>query len=154
MYTLMFEAINNYSGVVNQMVGDGLMAIFGAPVHHPDHPQQAVLAALEMVEMIELFNIDQAAQGKVPIQIGIGIATGQVIAGFTGTSRRATHTCVGDPVNLAARLETHTKVLGQPILIDEATQSCLTQELEAIDQGLLQFKGKNHKVRVFTVPTG
>ena len=66
-YTLMFEAIGNHSGVVNQMQGDGLMSIFGAPVPHPDHASQAVRAALEMIELIELFNMDQTAQGKIPI---------------------------------------------------------------------------------------
>ena len=74
--------------------------------------------------MIQLLNVDRLAQGKTEIRIGIGIASGQVIAGYTGTTRRATYTCVGDTVNLAARLESHTKVVGKPILIDDATQSC------------------------------
>src|SRR4030066_16713 len=78
-YTLMFEAISGQGGVVNQLVGDGLMAIFGAPLPLPNHSEQAARAALEMIEMIELFNKDQEAQGKPDIRIGIGIASGQVI---------------------------------------------------------------------------
>ena len=93
------------------MVGDGLMAIFGAPVPREDHRQAAVLAAHQMVELIRLFNEEQAAQDKVQIEIGVGIASGRVIAGYTGTQNRATYTCVGDTVNVAARLEAHTKEL-------------------------------------------
>ena len=151
-YTLMFEAISNHGGIVNQMVGDGLMAIFGAPVEQPDHCEQAVRAALEMIEMIELFNYDQEAQGKAKVRIGVGVASGQVIAGFTGTSRRATYTCVGDTVNLAARLESHTKVVGQPILIDESTRQELPSDIRIEDQGSVQLKGKTRSVNIYSVP--
>jgi adenylate cyclase len=153
-YTLMFEAISGHSGVVNQMVGDGLMAIFGAPLALDDRCEHAVRAAIEMIEMVELFNTDQTAQGKVQIRIGIGIASGQVIAGYTGTLRRATYTCVGDTVNLAARLEGHTKVVGQPILIDETTRLGLGSAIRVVDEGELQLKGKTQTVRVFSVPEG
>jgi class 3 adenylate cyclase len=150
-FTLMFEAISNHGGIVNQMVGDGLMAIFGAPVMHTDHCQRAVEAAQEMIELIELFNLDQAAQDKQQIRIGIGIASGTVIAGFTGTTRRVTYTCVGDTVNLAARLETHTKVVGQPILIDEATRLNLEDDFRVEDQGEVLLKGKTQPVRIFSI---
>ena len=109
-YALMFEAITSNGGSVNQMIGDGLMAIFGAPVHYEDHCTRAVNAALEMLELLDGFNQNQAAQDRPQIKIGIGIASGQMIAGFTGTHHRATYTCVGDTVNMAARLEAHTKV--------------------------------------------
>jgi class 3 adenylate cyclase len=152
-YTLMFEAISGHSGVVNQMVGDGLMAIFGAPLPLVNKEEQAVRAAMEMIEMVELFNIDQSAQGKNPIKIGIGVATGSVIAGYTGTLRRATYTCVGDTVNLAARLEAHTKVVGQPILIDEETRHGLGETIHVTDQGAVTLKGKTQEVRIFSVLT-
>jgi adenylate cyclase len=150
-YTLMFEAITNQGGIVNQMVGDGLMAIFGAPVSQPDHCEQAVRAALEMIEMIDLFNYDRSAQGKAQIRIGIGIASGQVIAGFTGTFRRATYTCVGETVNRAARLESHTKVVGQPILIDEITRQVLPPAIQVEDQGFAQLKGVTQEVHIYSV---
>jgi adenylate cyclase len=152
-YTLMMDAIGAEGGIVNQMVGDGLMAIFGAPVPHDDRRQRAVRAALQMVELIELFNQEQAAAHRVPIQIGIGIASGQVIAGYTGTQRRATYTCVGDTVNLAARLEAHTKVAGQSILIDESTRSGLSDGIRIEEGGTVQLKGKTMAVRIFSVPS-
>lgn len=153
-YTLMFEAISEQGGVVNQMVGDGLMAIFGAPLPLPNHSEQAVRAALEMIEMIDLFNLDQAASHRPTIRIGIGIATGQVIAGYTGTQRRATYTCVGDTVNLAARLEAYTKVAKQPILIDETTRQSLSNTINVDDLGPAEIKGKNQVVTIYAVPVG
>jgi adenylate cyclase len=150
-YTLMMDAIGSESGVVNQMVGDGLMAIFGAPVPRDDHRQRAVLAARHMVELIRLFNEEQAARGKVQIEIGIGVASGDVIAGYTGTLHRATYTCVGDTVNVAARLESHTKVLNRPILIDENTRSGLEDGIVVEPQGELQMKGKAQSISVYAV---
>ena len=150
-YTLMFDAISGHGGVVNQMIGDGLMAIFGAPLPLPDHGASAVRAALEMIEMIELFNLERAAANKPQIKIGIGIATGGMVAGYTGTQARATYTCIGDTVNLAARLEAHTKVARCSILIDSATRSDLGEEMEVELLGSVQFNGKAAPVEVFSV---
>jgi adenylate cyclase len=151
-YTLMFEAITDQGGIVNQIVGDGLMSLFGAPVSKPGHSQDAVIAALEMIEMIELFNIDQESAGNAPINIGIGIATGTVIAGFTGTLRRATYTCIGDAVNQAARLEALTKEVGQPILINETTRLALGNDIPVEDHGMVSIRGKKEEVHVYSVP--
>lgn len=150
-YTLMFEAISGQGGVINQMVGDGLMSIFGAPLPLLNHGEQAVRASLEMIEMIDLFNLDQVSANRPTIKIGIGIATGQVIAGYTGTLRRATYTCVGDTVNLAARLEAYTKVAKQPILIDSATRQSLSATIKVEELGLADIKGKNQQVNIFSV---
>jgi class 3 adenylate cyclase len=151
-YTLMMDAIGSEGGVVNQIVGDGLMAIFGAPVPREDHRLRAVLAARQMVAMIGLFNEEQAARGKVQIQIGVGIASGKVIAGYTGTLHRATYTCVGDTVNVAARLEAQTKALDRPILIDGDTRRGLGDEIPVEAQGELEVKGKTAPVTVYAVP--
>ena len=150
-YTLMMDAIGGEGGIVNQMVGDGLMAIFGAPLPRDDHRQGAVLAARQMVDLIRLFNEDQAARGKLQIQIGIGIASGPVVAGYTGTNHRATYTCVGDTVNVAARLESHTKVVNRSILIDEHTRRGLDDEIAVEAQGELLLKGKTEPIKVYAV---
>lgn len=150
-YSLMFEAINGRGGVVNQIVGDGIMALFGAPASLENQAECAVFSALEMIEMIDLFNQQQAAMDRVEIRIGVGIATGQVIAGYTGTMKRATYTCVGDAVNLAARLEAHTKKVGQPILIDENTRQALNKTLQVEDCGPVELQGKNQTVHVYSV---
>jgi class 3 adenylate cyclase len=153
-YTLMFDAIGGHGGIVNQMLGDGLMAIFGAPLPHADHRDRAVRAALEMLGLVDGFNREQALRGGVEIRIGIGIASGPVIAGFTGTERRVTYTCVGDTVNLAAHLEAHTKVLGRPILIDENTRNGLGEGIRVQSHGPAQFKTRSQAVRVYSVPPG
>ena len=150
-YTLMFDAIGGQGGIVNQMLGDGLMAIFGAPVPLADHRDRAVRAALEMLELVELFNQEQARRGAVPIEIGIGIASGAVVAGLTGTEQRATYTCVGDTANLAAHLEAHTKVLGRRILIDENTRSGLVDGVQVEPHGPTQFKTRRQPVAVYSV---
>jgi class 3 adenylate cyclase len=151
-YALMIEAISDQGGVVNQMMGDGLMAIFGAPLPLPNRCERAVWAALDMIEMIRLLNVDRLAQGNAEIRIGIGIASGQMVAGYTGTIHRATYTCVGDTVNLAARLESHTKVVGKPILIDSTTQSALGDAIKTDTEGSVQLKGKTVEIPVFSVP--
>src|SRR5689334_15092867 len=150
-YTLMFDAINSHGGVVNQMIGDGLMALFGAPLPLDDCAARAVAAALEMTELIEQFNVERAAVRKAAISIGIGIATGDVIAGYTGTQQRATYTCIGDTVNLAARLEEHTKVAGRPLLIDRRTQDALSAALRREPLGAVPLRGKSAAVEVFAV---
>jgi adenylate cyclase len=151
-YTLMFDAIGGQGGIVNQIQGDGLMALFGAPLPHADHAERAVRAGLEMLELVAGFNREQAAQDKPEIRIGVGIASGQVIAGYTGTERRVTYTCVGDTVNVAAHLEAHTKVIGQPILINEQTRAGLSSSaIRVQDHGSVQFKTKAQRVQVYSV---
>ena len=150
-YTLMFEAIGSHGGVVNQMIGDGLMAVFGAPLPIADPCAAALRAALDMTLMIERFNQQRASAGKPPIGIGIGVASGEMVAGYTGTTRRATYTCIGDTVNLAARLEAHTRVADRAILIDSASRAGVAEgcTLEAL--GTVAFKGKAEPVAVFCI---
>ncbi len=152
-FALMFEAISSHGGVVNQMVGDGLMALFGAPLPLGDCGGSAVAAALDMIELIEQFNEERSAIQKPEISIGIGIATGDVVAGYTGTQQRATYTCVGETVNLAARLEAHTKVARRSILIDESTQRSLKHRVPTDALGTVTFKGKGAATDVFAVAT-
>jgi adenylate cyclase len=151
-YGLMIGAITDQGGLVNQMEGDGLMSIFGAPLALEDHRQRSVMAARRMITLIQEFNREQASLQRAPIRIGIGIASGAVISGYVGTQRRATYTCVGDTVNLAARLENHTKTVGQPILIEEHTRLGLDREIEVVPQGAVRLKGKTRAVKVFSVP--
>jgi adenylate cyclase len=150
-FALMIEAVVSHNGIVNQFEGDGFMAIFGALVQDDDHREHAVRAALEMIELLKGFNIDQAAREKVQIGIGIGIASGNVIAGFTGTQHRATYTCVGDTVNIAARIQDHTRVVDRPILIDQYTREGVSHDIHVESLGPMLFKGKQQPIHIFAV---
>jgi adenylate cyclase len=153
-YTLMFNAISGHGGIVSQLAGDGLMAVFGAPLPLAGHCDAAVRAALEMIELIELFNVERASASKPQIRIGIGIASGEMVAGYTGTNERATYTCIGDTVNVASRLEGHTKVAERAILVEGETRAGLRSDIQVDSLGPVAIRGKAQPVEVFAVKTG
>jgi len=150
-YTLMFDAVDEHGGLVTMMAGDGFMAVFGAPTPRPDHAVRAVRAGLEMLDLIALFATEQQAQGKPRIKIGVGVASGTVVAGYAGTQHRATYTCVGDVVNVAARLEAHTKEVGEPLVVDADTLSRLEDRFHVRAHGEVLLKGKARPVAVFSI---
>lgn len=153
-FSMMFDAITQNGGIVNQIVGDGLLAVFGAPIFYEDHRERAVKAALQMLEQLKLFNENQLAQNKTAIRIGIGITSGRMVAGYTGTQNRAIYTCIGDTVNLADRIEEYTKEALRPLLVDEYTRDGLPEHYQVEDLGKIVFKGKNQAVSVFAVLGG
>lgn len=150
-FSMMFDAITNNGGTVNQLVGDGLMAVFGAPIFFDSHREKAVRAALQMIEQLKVFNQGRTDQGKSQIRIGIGIASGTMVAGYTGTQSRAIYTCIGDTVNLASRIEEYTKEALHPLLIDNYTRQGLPDNMAVEDLGKVFFKGKNHAIKIFAV---
>lgn len=150
-YTLMFDAISGHGGIVTLMVGDGLMAVFGAPQALENTARSAVAAAQEMFAMIADFNAERTVNGLPAIRIGAGIATGEVVAGYAGTETRATYTCIGKTVNLAARLEAHTKSLRCDLLVDRETKQHLSDEHETVLVTDVAFKGFSDALDVFSV---
>ena len=118
---------------------------------HGPRPPARLQSHQPDVRFIRLFNDDQAARGKVQIQIGVGIASGRVVAGYAGTHQRVTYTCVGDTVNVAARLESHTKVVRRPILIDENTRRGLEDGIAVSPQGEVLMNGKTEPINVYAV---
>jgi class 3 adenylate cyclase len=152
-YLIVIETVQAHGGNANQMQGDGLMSFFGAPVFYADHAQRAVKCALEIRRQLAEFNNAQAKKGGLQIEIGMGIATGRVVAGYAGTQTRATYLCVGDIVNLSARLESHTKVARKPIVIDENTCRELDGSIPVEPLGAEVFKGKTIPVQVYSVVT-
>jgi adenylate cyclase len=110
-----------------------------------------VRAGLKMLERLKEFNQHQREQGKNQLHIGIGIASGKMTVGYTGTQNRAIYTCIGDTVNLADRIQDYTKDALRPLLIDENTRLGLPDEFLVEDLGKIVFKGKNQAVNVFAV---
>jgi adenylate cyclase len=152
-YRIVIETVQAHGGNANQMQGDGLMSFFGAPVARSNHAQRAVASALSIRGQLAVFNGAQAQTGGLQIEVGFGIATGQVVAGYVGTESRASYICVGDIVNLSARLETHTKVAKKPIIIDENTCRELDASIQVEPLGAEIFKGKTIPVQVYAVNT-
>lgn len=150
-YLIVIDTVQAHGGNVNQMQGDGLMSFFGAPVSYPDHAQRAVSSALEIRKKLVDFNQAQSLKGGLQLRVGIGIATGQVVAGYAGTQTRASYLCVGDIVNLSARLESHTKVVQKPIIIDESTRKGLDTKIQIEPLGTELFKGKTIPVQIYSV---
>ncbi len=101
----MVAAVEAQGGVIRQFTGDGVMALFGAPVQHDDDPARAVRAALDMVARLPALNARLAAERLPPLRIGIGIHTGDVVAGRIGPDQRSEYSVVGDAANLASRIE-------------------------------------------------
>ncbi|WP_432816646.1 adenylate/guanylate cyclase domain-containing protein [Sulfitobacter sp. JB4-11] len=150
-YTLMFEAVTSHGGIVSLMVGDGLMALFGAPQPLENSSQSAVSAAEEMLGMIDVLNEERAATNETQLKVGFGIATGEVVAGYAGTDARATYTCIGKTVNLAARLETHTKIAREDILLDQRTRQDLHDGSRCKPIPSVELKGFTEALDIFAL---
>ena len=153
-YTLMFEAVSSNGGIVSHMLGDGLMGLFGVPRQLENAAQSAVNAGQEMFAMIDFLNQERTAEGLDGVDIGVGIATGEVVAGYAGTDNRATYTCIGSTVNLAARLESHTKVAGCKILFDAETQSRLESGTATVRIEDVRLKGFSGAISVYALDSG
>jgi adenylate cyclase len=103
-FELMVDILFEHNGILDKFIGDAIMGLWGAPVKRPDDATQAVRAAVKMQERLKDWNVDRVAQGRVPIQIGIGLHTGHVVVGNMGSSKALSYTAIGDGVNLASRL--------------------------------------------------
>jgi adenylate cyclase len=103
-FELMVDILFEHNGILDKFIGDAIMGLWGAPVKRPDDATQAVRAAVKMQERLKEWNVDRVAQGRVPIQIGIGLHTGHVVVGNMGSSKALSYTAIGDGVNLASRL--------------------------------------------------
>lgn len=146
----MSETILNQAGTIDKFIGDAIMAIFGAPVPTLEHAKKACMSALEMVRELKLMNIDLAKEKKAPIDIGIGINTGEMTVGNIGSERRFDYTVIGDAVNLGARLEGLNKVFGTHILVSEFTkEKCNQEELLFREIATVKVKGKDKSVTIF-----
>jgi adenylate cyclase len=112
------DAVVRQHGIVNKFLGDGFMAVFGAPMSETNASRSATLAALDIVARVE----DLVARGAIPsTKIGIGVHTGVAVVGNIGSSARKEYTVIGDVVNLASRIESMNKELGSRVLISDAT---------------------------------
>jgi adenylate cyclase len=148
-YTLMIDTTFKHDGTLDKFLGDGVMAIFGAPLPQPDHCHQAIRAALAMQVGVAELAERRSREGKAPVAVGIGISAGEVVAGTVGTEDRMEYTVVGDSVNLAARLESEARP-GQ-ILMSGPTYQKVLGRVQARSLGMLKVRGKEVPVEVYEV---
>jgi len=146
------EVIFRHRGTLDKFMGDCLMALFGAPMSHPDDADRAVQAAVEIMEEVAEFNRRRVSNGFCPVEIGVGINTADVIAGNVGTDRRMDYTVIGDGVNLAARLEKLTKEYDTKIIISQSTFERLTDRRGAVSCGVAKVRGRDAPVEIYGVP--
>ena len=143
------SAVAEYGGMVDKYIGDAMMAIFGAPFDLENHEDKAIeCAELIQVNMAEL-NVEFHSRGLPPIQIGIGINSGEAIIGNMGSDQRFDYTAIGDAVNVAARLESGTKAAGVDVLIGFSTRKGSSIKLKPLSP--IEAKGKSQKLKVYTM---
>lgn len=148
-FELMVDVVFKYEGTLDKFVGDEIMALFGAPVGHSDDPKRAVRTALEMMEVLGQLNHQRRGRGDPEIKIGIGINSGEVVAGYLGSSKALEYTVIGDTVNTGARLCSVAKA-GE-IIISHNTFQHLGDGFECIELPPVNVKGKSQALRIYNV---
>ena len=145
-FAVLVDILDRQGGIVNKFLGDGFLALFGAPLEASDAAHRAVAAGREMLTAMERIN----AQTSWPLRIGIGIHFGEVVAGNIGSPRRKEYTVIGDTVNFASRLEALNKEFGSQLLISASVREALGDDGEdAVALGEVEVRGYEQKVAVF-----
>jgi adenylate cyclase len=134
---------------VLQFVGDEIEAVFGVPVHFDGRQEAAVRAALDMRRALQEFNREREAAGKPAFAHGIGIHSGRVLAGNTGSEEQSAYALIGDTVNVASRIEGMTKEIGCDILVSRETVQALTGDYPLEEQPPRMVKGYSRPVVVY-----
>ena len=148
-FELALHAVHRYEGTINQFLGDGFMALFGAPIAHEDHARRAVLAAQDLRRELHVYNTRQDRTEDDEISIRIGINTGMVVVGAIGDNLRMDYTAVGDTTNIAARLE--QAAASDQIVISETTHRLMEGYCTTRDLGELSLKGKVESIHAWEV---
>jgi len=148
-FTRMTRTIEQYDGTIARLMGDGVLAFFGAPVAHEDDPERAVRCGLDMARAIDELGAAQRAKGASDLRVRVGINTGPVVVGVIGTETAHEYTAMGDAVNVAARMQAAARA--GSVLVTAATHRFVSQLVEAVDVGLLELKGKTDAVQAYEI---
>ena len=149
--TPMTDLIMGRGGTIDKYMGDCIMCFWNAPVEVENHEVQSVKAALGMIKRLEDLNNELESEGLMPIRIGIGINTGEVVVGNMGSNSRFDYSILGDAANLASRLEGQSKSYGQTLILGEETATAIQHELFSVELDKIAVKGKTEGVKIFTV---
>ena len=150
-FTLMVDCIQREEGMLDKFIGDAVMAAFGIPVPHDDDCDRAVRTAIAMMRELTVWNAHRVADGKLAVDIGIGLNTDMVVSGNIGSKKRMDYTIIGDGVNLAARLESACKQYGAHILVSEFTYKQLKGTYYSRELDFVVVKGKTQPVAIHEI---
>ena len=150
-FSFMEDVVTNRSGIIDKYIGDAIMALFGSPFPSDHDAANAVQVATDMFQVLQMLNTRRAADGKAAIRIGVGIGTGTVITGNIGSPKRMDFTVIGDPVNLASRIETATKTYGAEILVCGTTWSRLASPPRARRLDLVRLRGQSRPTELWEI---
>ncbi|HWF45512.1 MAG TPA: GAF domain-containing protein [Bryobacteraceae bacterium] len=150
-FTIMVDCIQKQGGMLDKFIGDAIMSVFGLPLPHGDDEDRGVRAAIDMLIQLRHWNQMRHSEGKVPVEVGIGINTDTIVAGNIGSPKRMDFTVIGDGVNLASRLEGACKEYGTRILISENTCSKLRGIYSIREVDRVIVKGKTEPAAVYEV---
>ena len=145
----MVDIVLHYKGTLDKYIGDALMAVFGSPAPLEDHPWMAMQAAVEMRYRLVEFNQARVDKGLMPISIGMGLHSDEVVSGNIGSSKRMELTSIGDGVNLASRLEGASKQYGTDLIISENTYCQYADKVIVRELDFITVKGKSKPVRIY-----
>ncbi|MBI4537747.1 MAG: adenylate/guanylate cyclase domain-containing protein [candidate division NC10 bacterium] len=151
LFEMMAGAISSHHGMISDFIGDAVMAVFGAPKTNPRHARDAVETALEVQAGLMRLNEKWQSRGYQPIRIGVGIHTGEVVAGIVGSEGRKKFACTGDTVNTGSRVEGLNKEFSTDILISRETLESIDGEFAVRACGQARVKGRDKPVEVFEV---
>ena len=149
--TAMTAKIIENNGTLDKYIGDAQMAFWNAPLDEPEHAKMAVKTALEMMKSLDAFNAEITAEGIPAFGMGLGINTGVVVVGNMGSSQRFDYTCLGDSVNLAARLEGQSKPYGVKIILGSKTAELVKDKYNVVELDCIAVKGKTEGVKIYTL---
>ena len=149
--TAMTKAILENRGTLDKYIGDAQMAFWNAPLDNPQHAKDAVTTAFTMMKALEEFNDEIRGEGIPAFGMGLGINTATVVVGNMGSTQRFDYTCLGDGVNLAARLEGQSKPYGVKLVVGPQTAELVKDAYQVTELDLLAVKGKTEPARIFTV---
>ena len=150
-FSAMVPIVFENKGTIDKFVGDMIMALYGAPLDDAAHADHAVLTALAMIEELARLNTRWASEGMPPVDIGVGINTGDMVAGNLGSESIMSYTVIGDNVNLGSRLESLTRNFQTRVIISEATRTALKGSYDIRALGEVKVKGKSLPVKVYEV---
>src|SRR5262249_32718908 len=148
-FTAMVDVIMRHHGLVNDFIGDGILAIYSAPLDDPQHAWHAVQSALGMQEALTALNRTWAARGAPTLAMGVAINTGEAFAGNMGSPRKKKYSVLGDTVNTVARMEGLKRELGTEILISSATLAAVKGRVSVRERGAVTVKGKAEPVELY-----